>query len=43
MDTTGLAHDASDRIIYETDTGGPSYDGNASAAGGAVRIATLRP
>lgn len=39
--TTGLAMDASDRIIYETDTGKVFYDSNGSAAGGSVLIATL--
>ena len=38
---TGLAHDADDRIIYETDTGWLNYDSNGSAAGGSVRIAWL--
>lgn len=41
--TTGLAHDASDRLIYETDTGWLNYDSNGSAAGGSVHIATLAP
>jgi Ca2+-binding RTX toxin-like protein len=41
--TTGLAHDRSDRIIYETDTGWLNYDSNGSAAGGAVHIAKLAP
>jgi Ca2+-binding RTX toxin-like protein len=40
---TGLAHDANDRIIYETDTGWLNYDSNGSAAGGAVHIAHLAP
>jgi Ca2+-binding RTX toxin-like protein len=39
--TTGLAHDANDRIIYETDTGWLNYDSNGSAAGGAVHLALL--
>jgi Ca2+-binding RTX toxin-like protein len=38
---TGLAHDANDRIIYETDTGWLNYDGNGNAAGGAVHLALL--
>ncbi len=38
---SGLAHDSSDRIIYETDTGKLFYDSNGSAAGGNVLIATL--
>lgn len=41
--STGLAHDGNDRIIYETDTGWLNYDGNGSAAGGAVHIAKLAP
>jgi serralysin len=40
---TGLAHDANDRVIYETDTGWLNYDSNGSAAGGAVHIAQLSP
>ncbi len=39
--TSGLAHDADDRIIYETDTGKLFYDANGKASGGAVHIATL--
>ncbi len=39
--TSGLAHDADDRIIYETDTGKLFYDANGNASGGAVLIATL--
>lgn len=39
--TSGLAHDADDRIIYETDTGKLFYDANGKASGGAVQIATL--
>jgi VCBS repeat-containing protein len=38
---TGLAHDADDRIIYETDTGKLFYDANGSTAGGATHFATL--
>lgn len=41
--TSGLAHDRNDRIIYETDTGWLNYDGDGSAARGAVHIATLTP
>ncbi|MGO4837144.1 calcium-binding protein, partial [Rhizobiaceae sp. 2RAB30] len=33
---SGLAHDADDRIIYETDTGKLFYDANGKASGGAV-------
>ncbi|BCH25178.1 hypothetical protein [Mesorhizobium sp. L-8-3] len=39
--TTGLAHDADDRIIYETDTGKLFHDANGSAAGGATHFVTL--
>ena len=39
--TTGLAHDADDRIIYNTSTGGLFYDSNGSATGGAIQIALL--
>ncbi|BCH35511.1 hypothetical protein MesoLjLc_74410 [Mesorhizobium sp. L-8-10] len=41
--TTGLAQDANDHIIYETDTGKLFYDSNGSAAGGSVHFATLSP
>jgi hypothetical protein len=40
---TGLAADANDRIIYETDTGKLFYDSNGSAAGGSTHFATLNP
>ena len=39
--TTGLAHDGDDRIIYNTSTGGLFYDSNGSASGGAIQIALL--
>ena len=39
--TTGLAQDASDRIIYESDTGNLFYDSNGNAAGGSVLIGVL--
>ncbi|MEY9787720.1 Ca2+-binding RTX toxin-like protein [Sinorhizobium fredii] len=39
--TTGSAADASDRIIYETDTGKLYYDSNGNAAGGSVHFATI--
>ena len=39
--TTGLAQDSNDYIIYETDTGKLFYDSNGSAAGGSVQIALL--
>ncbi len=38
---SGTAQDASDRIIYETDTGKLFYDSNGSAAGGAIQFAKL--
>jgi Ca2+-binding RTX toxin-like protein len=38
---SGVAHDADDRLIYETDTGKLFYDSNGNAAGGAVHFATL--
>ena len=38
---TGLAQDADDRIIYETDTGELYYDFNGNVAGGGVEFATL--
>jgi Ca2+-binding RTX toxin-like protein len=38
---TGLAQDADDRIIYETDTGRVWYDSNGSAAGGNYLFADL--
>lgn len=40
--TTGLAADAGDRIIYESDTGALYYDSNGNAAGGSVRFATIQ-
>ena len=40
---SGTAVDASDRIIYETDTGKLLYDSNGSAAGGALQFAMLSP
>jgi Ca2+-binding RTX toxin-like protein len=39
--STGLAQDADDRIIYETDTGRIYYDSNGNAAGGNVLVADL--
>ena len=38
---SGTAQDASDRIIYETDTGRLIYDSNGNVAGGDVHFATL--
>lgn len=38
---TGLAGDADDRIIYETDTGKLFYDFNGNTVGGGVHFATL--
>ncbi len=39
--TTGLATDAADRIIYESDTGELYYDSNGNASGGSVLFATI--
>lgn len=39
--STGAAHDADDRIVYNTTTGALSYDSNGSAAGGVTFFATL--
>ena len=39
--TAGTAQDASDRIVYETDTGKLFYDSNGNAAGGATQFAQL--
>ncbi|WP_075290122.1 calcium-binding protein [Pararhizobium arenae] len=39
--TTGLAGDNDDRIIYETDTGKLFYDSNGKASGGSVHFATI--
>jgi Ca2+-binding RTX toxin-like protein len=39
--TTGLAGDSSDRIIYETDTGELYYDANGNASGGGVLFAKV--
>lgn len=39
--TTGFAQDASDRIIYETDTGWLNYDYNGNASGGNVHFARI--
>lgn len=36
-----VAHDASDRIIYDPATGNPTYDSNGNAAGGAIKFAVL--
>ncbi|WP_428673797.1 calcium-binding protein [Reyranella sp.] len=38
---SGTAQDASDRIVYETDTGKLFYDSNGNAAGGAVQFAKI--
>ncbi|MBX3568579.1 MAG: calcium-binding protein [Rhizobiaceae bacterium] len=39
--TSGLAEDASDRIIYETDTGDLYYDADGNAAGASILFARL--
>ncbi len=39
--TTGLAADSSDRIIYETDTGKLFFDADGNGAGAHVQFATL--
>ncbi|WP_146606043.1 CAP domain-containing protein [Mesorhizobium kowhaii] len=39
--TTGLAGDGNDHIIYETDTGWLYYDSDGNAAGGSTHFATL--
>ena len=39
--TTGLAADASDRIVYETDTGRLYYDADGTGAGARIHFATL--
>ena len=38
---SGLAHDRSDRIVYDTDNGRLYYDADGNRAGAAVHIATL--
>jgi Ca2+-binding RTX toxin-like protein len=38
---SGMAHDRSDRIIYDTDNGRLYYDADGDRAGAAVHIATL--
>jgi serralysin len=39
--TSGVAHDKTDRIIYETDTGKLFYDADGNLAGAAVQFAIL--
>lgn len=41
--TSGLAADASDRILYETDTGRLFYDSNGNESGGRAQFASLAP
>jgi serralysin len=41
--TTGVATNSSQRIIYEADTGNLYYDHNGNAAGGSVLFAHLNP
>lgn len=43
INTTGLAEDASDRIIYQSNTGNLFYDTNGNAAGGSTLFAHLDP
>lgn len=40
---TGMAQDADDRIVYETDTGRLFFDSNGNAAGGRVLFAVVSP
>ena len=40
--TAGTAHDTSDRIIYDTDSGALFYDFNGTGKGGAVQFAQLQ-
>ena len=39
----GVAHDADDRIVYETDTGNLFFDSNGNAAGGSTQFAVISP
>lgn len=39
--TTGVAHDATDRVIYDTDSGALFYDTDGNGAGVAVKFAVL--
>ncbi|MDE3784888.1 calcium-binding protein [Sinorhizobium meliloti] len=39
--TTGLAEDADDRIVYQSDTGMLFYDSDGNGSGGSVHFATL--
>jgi Ca2+-binding RTX toxin-like protein len=39
----GVATDAFDRVIYETDTGNLFYDADGNGAGAAVQFAVLSP
>ena len=40
--TAGTAHDASDRIIYDTDSGALFYDFNGRGKGGVTQFAQLQ-
>ncbi len=41
--TSGLAADSTDRIIYETDTGKVFFDADGNGSGAGVQFATLNP
>jgi serralysin len=40
--SAGTAHDATDRVVYNTTTGALYYDADGSGAGAAVLVATLQ-
>jgi hypothetical protein len=40
--STGLAHDANDRVIYNTSTRGLYYDADGTGSGAAQLIATVQ-
>ncbi len=39
--TAGTAHDDSDRVVYDTDSGGLFYDADGNGAGAAIQFATV--